>query len=178
MPRDLSQYRTNRPFIQTGDLIEWQSHHFIGWAIRKFTKKIVNHTSAVVVLQILGDMQERKYIYEADENGFHPAFLSSRLKAFKGKAYWVPLKPKFNNHRVRIAKKLLSLDGKPYDYRSLFGNALRRQVLDEKKLYCSEAVHMALVKACLLKRDFNDGFGLRPGEFLTTGLYDQPIRIL
>lgn len=176
----------------TSGLIEWATASMLGSCIRKLTGLNVNHTSVITVMKLDGDDEKHVYIYEADENGFHPAYLSTRIKQFKGSAYWVPLRDKYKPQRNNIAKQVIKLRGRPYDYKSLFLNAVKRVELDQKELYCSEAVTAALKNAFPLETfrphmaraglykfwDRGDKFfGARPGEFTKIGFHDKSVKI-
>jgi len=160
-----------------GDLIEFASNSLIGKTIRFFTKKEVNHTSGVVLMSLVEDHEIRRYIWEADEEGFHSTYLSDVVKNYNGKVYWLQLKEEYDNYRLQMIKEALTLDNKPYDYISLIRNALKPVRLNSKNVFCSEAWHLALQKVGLLSTDFNNGYALRPGEFDRTCLYNSPIRI-
>lgn len=170
-------YQKYQMRIRTGDLIEWAADTALGKAIRFFTKKIVNHTSVSMLLNVTGDDEIRRYIGEALGNGFHLNYLSSSLKNYKGSVYWSALKTNYDDKRIVIAKEAFKLEGKPYDFMSLIRNAAGPVKMDSKDVFCSEAFHIALVKAGLLPDTFNNGMALRPGEFGKTGLFEYPIKI-
>ena len=192
----MSDYLMYRSMIKTGDLIEWASPAPIGRAIRAVTKKNVNHTSVAIWTQTVEKnhisaehaKQEgpyRLYIGEAVSYGFALTFLSKALQSYKGQVYWSRLSPKHEDSRLGIAKHAQDLEGRGYDYLSLIRNLWRRVPLDATRPYCSEAVHIALIRAGLLDREFSPTgdpkqarCGLRPGEFDRTGLFLPPIRIL
>jgi hypothetical protein len=174
----LNLYENYRFKIDSGDLIEFASSSVLGWAIRRFTSKDVNHTSTVVKYIIQGDCIPRRYIFEALEYGYVANFLSSRLLKFKGKVYWLPLKKEYDTYRVYIAKIGHRFLGTPYDVGSLIRNIGGAVSSDVKKLFCSEAADEELRESGLLSKDFNGGKRLRPGEFQTTGLFEKRIRIL
>lgn len=182
---DLTKYESIRKEIRTGDLIEWQSKSPLGYAIRWFTKRDVNHTSGVVSMRVDGVLATRKYILEADSAGFHPAFLSARLANFKGHVCYLKLKRSSNEDRIKFFDKVLELDGRPYDYTSLFRNAYRRVKLGDDTVFCSEAYHLALKRCGWLPCDYSPtgkdkhkGTAMRPGEFGMTGLFNDPVWIL
>ena len=187
---DLTDYKEFRYMIKTGDIIEFAANSLIGRLIRAKTKQAVNHTSIAIWMQpisscIVRDMEidqtPRLYIGEAIANGFHLSYLSKVLESYDGKVAWSQLK-EWNEHtRLTVAKNALALEGRPYDYRSLFANLFGRVPVDAEKPYCSEAVQIALVNSHLLGKLYSPtgkkehkGCGIRPGEFHDTGLFQQP----
>jgi len=190
---DLSKYQKIRDSIQTADLIEWKTDSILGKTIRHITKLSVNHTSIVASMVLEDDTEPRKFIFEADEHGFHPAYLSTRLERFKGSAYLVRFNPEYDAKRNAVANAFINLSGTPYDYRSLFRNAVRRVELNKTSLYCSEAATQAIKDAFdhatyiykMVKTplcDFKNGryvfYGARPGELGQTPFYTETIKIL
>lgn len=174
---DLSYYYQRRNDIRTGDLIEFASSTVLGWTIRKFSKKDVNHTSTVIRYIVEGDNKPRRYVMEALEHGYVSNFLSQRLERFKGKVYWLPLKREYDIYRVCIANIAHEFIGIPYDFRSLLKNVAGHVSSDIKRLFCSEAADEQYRKCNLLKESFNSGKRLRPGEFMKTGLFEKRVRI-
>jgi len=192
-------YEVARPNIAHADLIEFAGNALLpSRAIRLITGKPVNHTSIMVQSQFFGDIEIRNYIYEADEKGFHPSWLSHRVKNYKGKIYWYPLNPILVPHHLQIVKKVTDLEGIEYDWLACAGNAFGRKPLDPKKLYCSEAVQYGVLQFLdsldlnnpntgteyvrtllgkMKKTIYNNGYGLRPGELHLTGIWGDPIRI-
>jgi len=85
-----STYQLSRPYIQTGDLLEWRSPRPIGIAIRLKTRKIVNHSSMALWNQSITNIDakspgpKRLYIEEAIPSGFRLTYLSAELKSYKG----------------------------------------------------------------------------------------------
>jgi len=174
----LENYRIHQDRINTGDLIEFASSSLLGYAIRWFTKKDVNHTSTVIRYIVQGDITPRRFVFEALENGYIANFLSIRLENFKGKVYWMPLKIDYGLYRVGIAKVAHEFLGRKYDFKSLFKNAFGRVSSDARELFCSEAADEEMRQVGLLPWDYNDSKRLRPGEFYKTGLFEKRIRIL
>lgn len=172
-------YRQYRDKLQTSDLLEWRSESLLGTLIRARTGQKVNHTGAVFRYNLLdGDPEDiHRYTGEALGNGFDLNLLSRRLTDFNGEVYWLPLKSKYNGYRSKIATHLIELEGVRYDYFSILKNIRRNVKIDNKRVFCSEAVHIALVKSGLLNSFFNGGKALVPGEFDKTELFEQPIRI-
>jgi hypothetical protein len=187
----LEFYNQFRDEIKTGDLIEWCANSILGATIRSITKQNVNHTSVAIwdqtiinrpIAELYGE--KRLYVGEAVASGFKKTFLSQELSNYDGEVYWAQLNPEYNDKRLLIAREAHRLKGRPYDYVSLIRNLWRRVPLNAKKLYCSEALQLALIGAGLLDNDFSPtgkqkhaGCGLRPGEFGLTNLYLSPVRI-
>jgi hypothetical protein len=184
MSNNIDLYYKYQNQLQMADLIEFAASSALGHAIRFCTKMPVNHTAGILIKQLVGDTKERRYIGEAVSTGFEDHYLSHVIGHYKGKVYWVRLKPEYDEFRLAIAKRAQELEGVPYDYKSLFGNAFRRIPLDDSKGYCSEDWHIAYRDAGLIAKDFSPtgkpehkGCGLRPGEFGRTGLFLDPVLI-
>lgn len=170
----LDFYKMYQSSIKTGDIIEFQGNSFLGRLIRKKTGQEVNHTT---VVDCMGE--NRRYIWEAIGNGFHPCYLSNKLKDYDGKVYWLQLKPIYDSHRERIITKVISLEGRPYGYfdiiKLLFGKV--KLDLNDPTPVCSAAIQISLIMSELLSKDYNDGYIMVPGEFGLTGLYFNRVRI-
>ena len=152
----------------------------------------VNHTSVIAVMRLDGDIRRRVFIYEADEKCVHIAYLSTRIKDFKGHAYFVPLRRKYWPIRNEIANQLIDLSGTPYDYKSLFTNAIKRSELNSDELYCSETAQYA-IKESVSEDEFKEHmklaglhskigdrdvyYGARPGEFQLLGFHGESIKV-
>lgn len=187
----LITYKEFRTRIKAADLIEFSANSTLGYSIRKVTGKIVNHTTGVDWMHSVENAfhgnssnRMRLYIGEAIDRGFVFNWLSYILENYDGSVYWIKLKDKYDNYRLQIVERAHSLEGRPYDYKSLIRNLWMRVPLDDKKPYCSEAWHIALRDVGLIADDFSPtgkdkdkGCGLRPGEFGMTGLFEDPICI-
>jgi hypothetical protein len=180
---DLSEYQKLRHIIKTGDIIEFAANSIVGRLIRAKTKQVVNHTATALWMQPISscsvsdhvpDPVLRLYIGEAIANGYHLTYLSSILENYNGHVNWSILKNVDEPKRNEVARRAFALEGRPYDYPSLIANLFRRVPVDDSKPYCSEANQIALIKSGLLSETYNDGCGIRPGEFQLTGLYEQP----
>jgi len=169
----LKKYLILRNRLDTGDLIEWRSSTAVGWLIRKFTGKKVNHSSLVVKFAN-EELGERRYILEALDDGIVLNLVSTRLAQFKGQAWWYPLKPEHNRLRAKILPWAIDQTGKPYDYDSLFKQMFSKVSCDARRLFCSEFYQMALSKVHLLP----DGTALRPGEFERFCIHLNPVQII
>lgn len=173
----ISLYLSLRDQIQTADLIEFRAESPLGYAIRWFTKMPVNHTAGAMLYQLVGDTEIRRYVAEANETDFGLAYLSKKLEGYKGRVYLLKLKPEHDSLRNVVAKEAQMFEHVKYDYLSLLRNAFSPVKIDGKRVYCSEAWHIAIVRAGLLPPEFNGGNGLRPGEFDRTQLFLAPTRI-
>lgn len=173
MKNNLRVYNAFRSRIQSMDIIEWHSKSILGWAIRKITKKNVNHTSLVIRFNEY-DI-ERVFVIEALEHGITVQPLSNRLAAFKGQAYLLCLKPEFRYDRKIAAQWAISKLGTKYDYKSLFKQVAQKVSPDAKKLFCSEFAYLALNHGGIVK-DLKKA--PRPGEIETLGVTSSRIQLL
>lgn len=172
---NLTKYLTVRPKLSTGDLIEWRSNSIVGWAIRLFTGRNVNHSSLVIKFADQDDLHERRYVLEALGQGVDLNFLSRRLKEFDGEAWWYQLKPKYNRNKALILPWALDQLGTQYDYRSIIAQTVSKVSADGRKFFCSEYYQMAMENAgilpCMTK-------ALRPGDFAELNIHLDPVKIL
>lgn len=177
----INLYSYYQHLINTGDALEFDSDTLLGWAIQGCTKQHVNHTAVAMRYQLCGTNVERRYISETrklkGKTQVGLTYLSSKIQNHDGKVYLLRLKPKFEASRKDIGIKMQSLEGIEYDWWSLFKNIFIRPLVNADKLYCTEALQVALIRAGLLSEDFNNGRGLVPGQLLLTGLYEDPILI-
>jgi len=170
---DLKKYLAVQSQIKTGDLIEWRSSTLLGWIIRRFTP--MNHTSMVVCLSQYKDITEpRRYVIEAEPQGVAPNLLSCDLLRHNGTAYWLQLKPEYDSVREYIGECAQDYIGTPYDFKSLFKNALRRVSADADKLFCSEMAFMCYRKAKIVFGDTAP----RPGGWDKYKIHYKPKQIL
>lgn len=170
--KQLSLYRSWRPYVWTGDLLEWSSDTALGWLIRKFTGRDVNHTG--IVIRFTNFDQERVYTLEALAKGVYPNFLSRRLSCHKGKVYWLQLKPEFDHLRADIAREGMKYVGVGYDYMALAKQAIMRVSAEASAFFCSELAYQSALEAGLpIKQEFAP----RPGGFGDMGAYKTRIRI-
>jgi len=169
----LYEYNQLRPFMRTGDLIEWASPTAVGWIIRKVTRQKVNHSSLLLNLDRFEGLMQRRFILEALESGIVLNLLSERLRKFGGKVYWSRLKPEYNPKRHQIAAWALQRVGTAYDYKSLFANVFGAVSQDAKKFFCSEFYQMALMSVGIKL----EGKAARPGEFEKYHIHKNAIQI-
>ena len=171
---DLRRYETFKPLMNTGDLIEFKTRSAVGWAIRKITKKDVNHSALLVKFDYDG-CGDRRYILEAVGRGVDLNILSKRLMRHKGSAYWSMLKKEHDDKRQKILGFALSQLGVGYDYRSILDQIVGRVSSDIKKYFCSEYVQVAYEQAGVMPVS---EVALRPGDFQETGVICNRLVIL
>jgi hypothetical protein len=172
-------YGMMRPYLQTGDVLEWRAEHALGYAIRWFTKRDVNHTGGVYrfTAGLTQEMYDRVYTLEALSKGFYPNWLSSGLFNYKGKVYVLPLKTELAWAIPRIASEQWKLIGTPYDFGGLVKNALGYVSEDLRSVFCSEAIASSFRKGGLIPTDYKDGKALRPGDFADLDCFQDRVRI-
>jgi len=172
----LERYDILRRDIHSGDLIEWGSHTFLGWLIRRFTGRDVNHTSLALELSFFKVLEHRRFILEALELGIRVNLLSMRMERFKGEVYHIKLRPEYNHLRDAIAGWALCQIGKKYDYPSLIRQAIGKVNLDAKKYFCSEYAYAAYKEVGIIPEG---GKVPRPGEFGDFGIHEtERIRLM
>lgn len=173
----LPRYRLLRPYIQTGDVLEWKSRSLTGATIRRVTGQDVNHTGGVIRFTEYGD---RIFTPEAIGRGFTLTYLSRELENYKGVVYLLPLKHTLERYRRPIAIEQLKLVGTPYDYHSLFKNAISYVSMEVNRLFCSEAIGYSLDTAGVIKLPLlpnGKKMALRPGDFEQFGITLPRVRI-
>jgi len=138
----MTKYDDLRHEMKTGDCFLWAGKSCLGWLIRKFSRAKVNHASLCLRLDIKG-LKDRIYLLEAMANGIDFNLMSRRLREYNGCVYWLQLANKYDPIRNGIAAWALPLEGTPYDYHSLFRNAVSRVNADARSFFCSEYVYMA-----------------------------------
>lgn len=179
---NLIQYFQVRKAMETGDLVEWSGNTALGWAIRKFTGRKVNHSAIVLRIAEYCGLKDRRFVLEATSHGISLNLLSHRLAEYDGKVYWSALKNKFDDHRNPMGEWALLMAGHykkgeklKYDYKSLLLNALGPVSLNARQLYCSEYYHAALIAANIVEKD---GHAARPGDFVDMNVHESEVRIL
>lgn len=178
----LRKYLEVRGDMQTGDLIEWSGNTVLGWAIRKFTGRKVNHSALVLRIAEYCGLKDRRFILEATSHGITFNLLSHRVAEFDGKVYWSALKPEFDERRNQMGEWALLMAGRykkgekvQYDYKSLLLNALGPVSVNARQLFCSEYYHAALIAADIAKAG---GKAARPGDFADMNVHHSEVRIL
>ena len=168
----IEEYIQYRKEIATGDLIQFSSFSILGWLIRKFSG-YCNHSSQAIRFAEYQGLKQRRYILEALEHGIELSLISRRLEGYKGKVWWHPLKPEYQKYRRKIGALALSRIGIPYDYGSLFKNALGRVSGNANRLFCSEYVYLNCKDVGMpIKTEWQDK-SPRPADMLNLGFWDQ-----
>jgi hypothetical protein len=168
----LVNYFDIRTEMQMGDCLLWRSSTVLGWLIRKFSRADVNHAGLVCRFGEYEGLIGRRWTLEALENGIVLKLLSERLEQFKGKVWWLPLIATPET-RVKIGEWALSVIGTPYDFGSLFKNAIARVNANARRLFCSEYCFMAWQAGGLLIT----GKAPRPGDIPALGIFKEPTLI-
>jgi hypothetical protein len=166
---DLTLYNSIKDQMKTGDLLQWESDSFIGWAIRLKTNSNVNHSSVVIKLAEYEGLERRRFTDEALEHGVVLNYLSRRLENHAGHCWWYPLTDSWDGERQLIGERAMSFIGIPYDYDSLFKQLVGSVSADATKLFCSET--------CFLSYGFS-GKAPNPGQMPSLGIFKEPIQIL
>ena len=161
--------------MQSGDCLLWRSSSMIGWAIRLFTGHKVNHASLVIKPYKYGQLKNRRFALEALEDGVVLRLLSERLRNFDGKVWLYPLKDEFDFARPKTIDWALSMEGTPYDYKSIFKQIFARVSVDMKELFCSEFAYLAWKKGGIIKDEVIKA--PRPGDIPALGIFKDPILI-
>jgi len=171
----LDTYYKHRPMMQTGDLLLWKSRSVIGWLIRLFSSGNVNHAGLVLCLDEFAHLTDRRWTLEALEPGIVLSLISRRFEKYDGSAWWYPLKGEYNSCRHDLGEWAIEKVGTPYDYGSLFKNALGRVSADASKFFCSEYAYMAY-KEVGLPVDLEKA--PRPADMPGLGIFKEPTQIL
>lgn len=163
--------------MRSCDLIEWQSHTAIGYAIRFFTRQRVNHSSILLRMDRAG-LEDRRFVIEALGGGLELRLMGERLRSYKGRVWWYPLKrnlglPECIQDMVNWAIVQTAM-GKGYDYGSLLSNMFGRVSVDGAAWFCSEAYTAMLQVGKLYDKNAQ---ALRPGEFGALSLHEAPVLI-
>ena len=172
-------YYSWRPYLWTGDLLEWQSNTVLGCIIRMFTGKDVNHTG--LVIRYMNFDTERVYTLEALAKGFYPNLLSKRLARYKGRLYWLQLLPSLDEYRPVIAREAMKYIGTGYDFSSLIKQVLVKVKVSPEFLFCSEGAYISYRDAKVPFKPYNPNMDLsqapQPGNFKKLGIFKERIRI-
>jgi len=133
-------YTDLRPSIKTGDCILWEGHGAISRLIRVFSQ--FSHASLVVRLDKYSAFVNRVFLVEALANGLQLRLMSYKLEYNKGRAYLFQPAGVSEKQREKIQEMALIDCAKniPYDYASLFRNALGRVNSNVRSYFCSEFV--------------------------------------
>jgi uncharacterized protein YycO len=144
--KSLVAYKQIRDQIKTGDMLEWRSRSALGYVIRFFSGENKNHTGKAFVFDNYGNCEGNHiFTLEAEPDGIENNLLSAQLEKFDGEVYWSPLKPEFDHLRHKGIDWALQCVGTPYDFKSLFKQALVKVSADARKFFCSEYYFIYLV---------------------------------
>jgi len=165
-------YQNTRPYFKTGDLLLWQGNSAIAKIIQLFGNTF-NHASYVINSNICG--VKRILLYEALASGVKPTFLSHRLKTYNGSCFWLQLKTKFDYLRCEIYRNANVYGGVGYDFKGLFKNAFGYVSVDAEKLFCSEYIYLAGIKAGLPKGSVTKA--PKPDDLIKLGWWKKPVKI-
>lgn len=171
--KKLDLYYARREAMGTGDVVEVRSRTLIGWAIRRFTGRPVNHTALVIRLSQYD--ADRVFVLESLEHGVVLNLLSRRLASLSGNATWLPLLLQFSDARAAIGRAALSYVGVGYDFSGLFRQLFSRVSADARKLFCSEYAYLSLLSAGLPVMRTKAPW---PGEMFGLGCFGRPRLIL
>ena len=173
----LERYLEIRHLIDTGDLLEWRSRSILGWTIRAFTGRDVNHSSLCVRMPY-GYDEPRRFLIEADSTGLEFRLISRQLERFDGVVWWYQLSRRYDHLRDAIGRWAFDcLATNPgYDYLGLFAQAFGRVSLDARRYFCSEFYDLMLANHGIARPDPRGA--RRPGDFEDLGIFDQKIRVL
>ncbi len=140
----LDLYSQYRPFIKTGDFLDWRSDSLLGLAIRAKTGGEGNH--GCLADRLTGLAGDRIFTLEALGGPYRPYYLSLRLREFSGKVWWYPLCDEWDKDEVRreIEVRMWAHVGTDYDLPGLFANAIRKVEDDDTLLFCYEGCFIEL----------------------------------
>lgn len=184
MKNSLKKYYDWRPYIWTGDLLEWDSYTILGNIIQWFTGQDVNHTG--IVVRYTNFDTERVYTLEALAKGVYPNLITRRLESFQGRVYWLQLKSRYDAYRPAIAREAMQYVGINYDYGGLFKQAFSRVSMEASAFWCSELCYYALIRAGVLEeKQYKSNLLTKrkkpavpyPGEFSDYGIFKKRICI-
>jgi hypothetical protein len=161
-------YEVVKDQLKTGDILQWHSKSIVGSLIRWRTDSDANHSSMIIRLAEYECLERRRFHTEAMGRGVYPNLLSNRLKGYRGKVWWLPLKDSWNPDRQKIGERLTECWGKKYDYKSLFWQAIGKVSIDTQQMFCSEVIDYAL--------GFT-GTAHNPGELEALGIHRDKILI-
>ncbi len=165
---DLTTYYKVRDLMRTGDQLAFASAGLIGKIIM-FRSGKYSHWGGIIRLQEYEGLERKRFTIEAIEHGFYPDILSNYIKNYKGHIWWYPLRDEWNPRRHALGERALALIGTPYDYKSLFKQAIARVSTDAKKLFCSEAWYYIM--------GFT-GKAPYPSEMPNLGVFKEPVQLV
>jgi len=134
---DLTLYQRYRPYMNTWDLLTYETYGVISTLIHIWSK--ANHAGAVLHLPEYEGEEHRRWTLEAVGAGVRLAHLSDILAKVHGKVYWHALKPEFESFRHAAGCWALTKAGcTQYDFKALLQMAFGVVSADAAKLICSE----------------------------------------
>jgi len=189
MSERITPYNEIRDKLRTGDRLDFISPGLIGKTISLFSAR--THTTIIVRLREYEGEEKRRFFLEADAiRGFSLTRVSKRLEGYRGKIWWTPLRPEFEEARRYIGTEAFGMVGTRYDIEGLFGNLGGHVPEGIAALFCSEAVWIATRKGVIASNDpeLAERVGAdwmtinykaaRPGDFLNfDNTYLDPVRI-
>lgn len=181
----MSAYQDLRGRILPGDLTAWRGSGPVSGII---AAKIPNGAPDVthVAGVVHGPPQcPRRIIVEAHDGEVNVRILSARLKDYSGSVWWYPLREEFAPFRDSISRAYWELLGVPYDYRGLLRNAVCYVDQDQRALFCSELVCIAITRIPIhamqpvnaAVRLLHDGKALRPWDCCMLPVWGEAVRI-
>jgi hypothetical protein len=165
---NVDKYIVVRDHMKTGDMLAWAGNSWISRIIRARSGPY-SHTSGIIRLSEYEGMERKRYTIEATEKGLVLARLYNDLLHYDGHCWWYPLVESWDCLRQGIGEKALDAIGTPYDFGSLFRNALGHVSANAKSLFCSEAWYIFY--------GFK-GKAPTPSEMPKLGIFKDPVQIL
>jgi hypothetical protein len=170
---DLTVYNQVKTGMKTGDALLYKSKgSLIGWAIQQFSE--FNHAGVVVRFGEDACGVDRVWTLEAIGRGVKPAYLSTKLRKYRGEVWWYPLRDEFDDRRALMMECALILKDTDYDFKSLFKNALGYVSTDLSNLFCSEYWFAIMQYAGVLP----DGLAPRPGDIPKFMIFKNQVRLV
>ena len=178
---DLREYNVFRPFMYPGDKVSFEGSGFVSTLIKILSKR--SHVASIVRFP-----WDRVGLMEADQGEVNARALSRKLKYYKGKAYWHPLRDEFKSYRKVMDEFLWNQLGIKYDFKSLFANMLGRVNTNADQYFCSELCGDAIkvIPRGILEdltpnkyvKMLLDGVALRPEGIAKLPIFKKEVRIL
>lgn len=173
MSNSLDKYEQVRDRMKTGDCLLYQSKGILGRVIRTFSP-VYNHAGLVLALPEYCGKENRRWTLEALDHGICLNLLSEDLAKYDGSAWWLPLKPEFEDRRDQIGEYALANAGKPYDFKGLFANIFGYVSVNAKQFFCSEYAFLAYRAAGIVTGDKAP----RPGDIPGLGIFGDLVQIV
>ena len=142
----INRYKELRPYMRTGDVLEWSTTKPVGRIIQRFSGKDVSHTSGVFYLQDY----DRMLTVEAIGTGSSFTRISEVMESHNH-MYWLQLKPEYDSKRLDIAQAQIDLLGTGYDFLSVGKSLFGHVSTDARKLYCTELIQFSFEQVGIIK---------------------------